>query len=166
MMKRRQLLFSLAMAALVPMVVPAVVRAQALAPAEQAFLAKLGPDWRSVSNGPTRYRIVKSGPANGPLVPLVSTATLHYQGRLENGKVFEDTRDAGKPAQLMLTRAIAGWKQVLPLMRPGDVWELAIPASSGYGPAGSASGKVPANANLFFTIEVLTFVKPKLSSGF
>lgn len=162
MMKRRSLLLAAASAALVPL----RATAQALTPAEQTFLDRLGPDWRTVANGPTRYRVVKSGPASGPLVPLVSTATLHYQGRLENGKLFEDTREAGKPAQLMLTRAIAGWKQVLPLMRPGDVWELAIPASSAYGPAGSASGKVPPNANLFFTIEVLTFVKPKLSSGF
>jgi hypothetical protein len=36
-------------------------------------------------------------------------------------------------------------------MRPGDVWELAVPAGSGYGATGSASGKVPPNANLFFT---------------
>ncbi|AUN29307.1 FKBP-type peptidyl-prolyl cis-trans isomerase [Niveispirillum cyanobacteriorum] len=160
-MKRRALL----LAALPTILLPAAVRAQALSSTEQAFLAKLGPDWQGVTNGPTRYRVIKSGPATGPLVPLVSTATLHYQGRLENGKVFEDTREMGQPAQLMLTRAIAGWKQVLPLMRKGDVWELAIPASAGYGPSGSASGKVPANANLFFTIEVLGFVKPKLSSG-
>ncbi len=160
-MKRRELL----LAALPAILLPTTARAQVLSSAEQAFLAKLGPDWQAVTNGPTRYRILKSGPATGPLVPLVSTATLHYQGRLENGKVFEDTREMGQPAQLMLTRAIPGWKQVLPLMRKGDVWELAIPASAGYGPSGSASGKVPANANLFFTIEVLGFVKPKLSSG-
>ncbi|OYQ32696.1 hypothetical protein CHU95_18205 [Niveispirillum lacus] len=162
MIRRRQLLLCLAFAPLIPV----AAQAQMAPPAEQAFLAKLGPDWRTVPNGPTRYRIIKSGPSNGPTVPLVSTATLHYQGRLESGKVFEDTRDAGRPAQLMLTRAIAGWKQVLPLMRPGDVWELAIPASAAYGAAGSASGKVPPHANLFFTIEVITFVKPKLSSGF
>lgn len=161
-MKRRELLLAALPAILL---LPTTVRAQVLSSAEQAFLAKLGPDWQGVTNGPTRYRIVKSGPATGPLVPLVSTATLHYQGRLESGKVFEDTREMGQPAQLMLTRAIAGWKQVLPLMRKGDVWELAIPASAGYGASGSASGKVPANANLFFTIEVLGFVKPKLSSG-
>ncbi len=162
MMQRRHLLLAVASAMLLPL----SANAQALTAAEQAFLDRLGPDWRVGPNGPTRYRIVKSGPPNGPLVPLVSTATLHYQGRLENGKPFEDTREAGKPAQLMLTRAIAGWKQVLPLMRPGDVWELAIPASAGYGPTGSASGKVPPNANLYFTIELITFVKPKLSSGF
>lgn len=161
-MRRRDLLLG---AALVPLI-PTAGRAQAPSAAEQAFLDRLGDGWRTVPNGPTRYRIVKSGPATGPQAPLVSTATLHYQGRLESGKVFEDTRDAGKPAQLMLTRAIAGWKQVVPLMRPGDVWELAVPASAAYGPSGSASGKVPANANLFFTIELLGFVKPKLSSGF
>ncbi len=162
-MKRRDLLWT-ALAA--PLLSVSMVQAQALTQAEQAFLGKLGPDWRTVTNGPTRYRIVKSGPATGPLVPLVSTATLHYQGRLENGKVFEDTREVGQSAQLMLTRVIPGWKQVLPLMRQGDVWELAIPASAGYGPTGSASGKVPPNANLFFTVEVLGFVRPKLSSGF
>ncbi|MFV3130193.1 FKBP-type peptidyl-prolyl cis-trans isomerase [Niveispirillum sp. KHB5.9] len=162
-MRRRDLMLAACLAALLP---AATAHAQALTPAEQAFLAKLGPDWCSVPNGPTRYRIVKSGPATGPQPALNVNATLHYQGRLENGKVFEDTRDAGKPATLMLTRTIPGWKQVLPLMRPGDVWELAVPAASGYGATGSASGKVPPHANLFFTIELLSFVKPKLSSGF
>lgn len=161
-MRRRDLLLGSALASLIPL----SAAAQVPGPAEQAFLDRLGPDWRTVPTGPTRYRIVKSGPANGPQPPLNVTATLHYQGRLESGKVFEDTREAGKPAQLMLTRVIPGWKQTLPLMRPGDVWELAIPASSAYGTTGSASGKVPPNANLFFTIELVTFVKPKLSSGF
>lgn len=161
-MRRRDLMVALGLAALLP--VP-VARAQTLTPAEQAFLGMLGPEWRTVPTGPTRYRIVKSGPATGPQPALNVNATLHYQGRLENGKVFEDTRDADKPAQLMLTRVIPGWKQVLPLMRPGDVWELAVPAGSGYGATGSASGKVPPNANLFFTIELLSFVKPKLNGG-
>ena len=160
-MRRRDLLLTAALALL-----PVASRAQTLSVAEQAFLDRLGPEWRKGPNGPTRYRIVKSGPESGPLVPLVSTVTLKYQGRLEAGKIFEDTRDQGGPAQILLTRAIAGWKQVLPLMRPGDVWELAVPASAGYGAAGSASGKVPAAANLFFTVEVLTFVKPKLSSAY
>lgn len=164
-MRRRDLLPAALCAALLSTLSTAA-GAQSLTPPEQVFVDRLGPGWQSVPHGPTRYRIVKSGPASGPTVPLVSTVTLHYQGRLENGKVFEDTRDAGKPAQLMLTRAIAGWKQVVPLMRPGDVWELAVPAGAGYGAAGSASGKVPANANLFFTIELLGFVKPKRSSGF
>ena len=162
-MRRRDLMSGMALTTLLP---AATARAQALTQAEQAFLGKLGPDWRTVPTGPTRYRIVKSGPATGPQPPLNVNATLHYQGRLESGKVFEDTREAGKPAQLMLTRVIPGWKQILPLMRPGDVWELAVPAGSGYGATGSASGKVPPNANLFFTIELLSFVKPKLSSGF
>lgn len=161
-MRRRDLLPAMAFALLGS----TAAVAQTPSPAEQAFLDRLGTEWRSVPNGPTRYSIVRSGPAGGPTVPLVSTATLHYQGRLENGKVFEDTRDAGTPAQLMLTRAIPGWKQVVPLMRPGDQWELAVPASAGYGATGSASGKVPPHANLFFTIELLGFVKPKLSSGF
>lgn len=159
-MKRRDLL----LAALFVLASTAV-DAQPVSVAEQAFLDGLGPQWRKAPNGQTRYRIVKSGPENGAMVPLVSTATLKYQGRLENGKVFEDTRDQDGPAQILLTRAIPGWRQVLPLMRPGDMWELAVPASAGYGAAGSASGKVPPGANLFFTIEVVTFVRPKLSGG-
>lgn len=162
-MNRRDLLTAALPLLLAP--IPAALAQPAPTPAEQAFLDRLGPGWRAVPNGPTRYRIVKSGPAGGPQPTLVYTATLHYQGRLESGKVFEDTRDQGKPAQLLLTRVIDGWKQALPLMRPGDVWELAVPAGAAYGPRGSASGKVPANANLFFTIELLSVAKPRLSSG-
>ncbi|MFV3073280.1 FKBP-type peptidyl-prolyl cis-trans isomerase [Niveispirillum fermenti] len=143
-----------------------VAPARALTPAEQAFLDRLSGQggWRAVPQGPTLYRIVKSGPAAGVPPRLIDTARMHYQGRLEDGTVFEDTRAQGRPAALQLTRVIAGWKQVLPLMRPGDVWELAVPASAGYGAAVSASGKVPAGSNLFFTIELLSVTRLKLSS--
>lgn len=156
---RRQLLGLLALP-LLP-VAPALARA----PAEQAFLDRLSAQgWQAVPQGPTLYRIVRSGPAAGVPPRLIDTARMHYEGRLEDGTVFEDTRAQGRPAALQLTRVIAGWKQVLPLMRPGDVWELAVPASAGYGTAGSASGKVPSDANLFFTIELLSVTRVKLSS--
>lgn len=156
-MRRRTLLGVLTL--LLPM--PAAAQTD---DAESRFLAKLDAQgWLTGPRGVTRYRVLKSGPAAGLSPTLVDHATVHYQGRLADGAVFEDTRKMGKPAVLLLTRVIPAWKQIVPLMRPGDVWELGVPASAGYGFQGSPSGKVPPNANLFFTLELLAFTPPKRS---
>lgn len=160
-MRRRDLL-GLAAGLLLP-AGAAGAQQPALSLAEQAFLDRLDSQgWKVGPRGPTRYRVIRSGPANGASPNVIDTASLHYQGRLENGTVFEDTRAAGRPVALQLTRTIGGWKQVVPLMRPGDVWELGVPASAAYGAAGSGSGKVPPGANLFFTIELLSFTRPPM----
>lgn len=161
-MRRRDLLGLAAGLSLLPAGV-ALAQQPTLSLAEQAFLDRLDSQgWKVGPRGPTRYRVIRSGPANGASPSVIDTASLHYQGRLENGTVFEDTRAAGKPVALQLTRTIGGWKQVVPLMRPGDVWELGVPASAAYGAAGSGSGKVPPGANLFFTIELLSFTRPRI----
>lgn len=164
-MRRRTLVLA-AGATLLHVVGLLPVAAQTLAPAEQGFVDRLrAAGWQAGPHGPTLYRIIRSGPSGGAPASLVDTATLHFQGRLEDGSIFEDTRAAGAPASLLLTRVLRGWKQILPMMRPGDVWELAVPAGAGYGATGSPSGKVPPNANLFFTIELLAVKKPRLSAG-
>jgi len=142
--------------------VPSLVRATPVPEAE--YLQSLdGQGWKATPGG-VRYRVLQQGPGKGRAPLLTDYATMHYQGRLLSGSVFDDTAKTGKPARLQLTRVIAGWKEVLPQMRVGDRWEIAVPAALGYGVRGSTSGKVPPGATLLFTIELLGLEAPKLSS--
>ena len=50
---------------------------------------------------------------------------------------------------------VPGWVEALQLMRPGDMWELVIPAKLGYGDAGVGDGAIPPGATLVFKMELL-----------
>lgn len=142
--------------------VPSLARAVPMPEAE--YLQSLDAQGWKATPGGVRYRVLQQGPGKGRGPLLTDYATLHYQGRLLNGTVFDDTAKAKKPARIQLTRVIAGWKEVLPQMHVGDRWEIAVPAALGYGVRGSASGKVPPNATLLFTIELLGLEAPMRSS--
>jgi FKBP-type peptidyl-prolyl cis-trans isomerase len=142
--------------------VPSTARAGQIP--ETEYLQSLDAQGWKTTPGGVRYRVLHQGPGKGRGPVLTDYATMHYQGRLLNGMVFDDTAKIGKPSRIQLTRVIAGWKEVVPQMRVGDRWEIAVPAALGYGARGSASGKIPPNATLLFTIELLGLEAPKLSS--
>lgn len=126
---------------------------------EADYLATLdGAGWQNTPGG-VRYRVVKAAP--GAASPsIIDTALLHYRGSLRDGKVFEDTLKSGKPVKIQLTRTIGGWREVVPMMKLGEEWEIVVPARLGYGTRGSPSGKVPPDATLLFNIQLLGFTKP------
>jgi FKBP-type peptidyl-prolyl cis-trans isomerase len=92
----------------------------------------------------------------GPVAKAGSTVTVQYVGVLyKNGKQFDASWDdgSGKPVSLPLTGVIKGWQQGIPGMRVGGRRELIIPASLGYGAAGSPP-KIPPNSPLVFVIDL------------
>lgn len=98
-------------------------------------------------------RVVRSGDPEGRRPDIRSVVTVHYTGRLINGRVFDDTRRAGVPAALRLKDLIAGWQIAVPRMHVGDRWIVYIPAEYGYGKR--AVGQIPANSTLVFDIELV-----------
>jgi peptidylprolyl isomerase/FKBP-type peptidyl-prolyl cis-trans isomerase FklB len=48
---------------------------------------------------------------------------------------------------------VPGWTEALQLMRPGDVWEVWLPAKLAYGD--QDKGDIPPNSVLDFKIELL-----------
>ena len=92
----------------------------------------------------------------GPAAKAGSTVTVQYVGVLyKNGKQFDASWDdgSGKPVSLPLTGVIPGWQQGIPGMKVGGRRELIIPASLGYGAAGSPP-KIPPNSPLVFVIDL------------
>jgi len=81
---------------------------------------------------------------------------VHYVGTLQDGTKFDSSRDRNEPFEFTLGegRVIAGWDQGVVGMRVGGLRKLIVPPALGYG-AGGMGDKIPPNATLIFTIELL-----------
>jgi FKBP-type peptidyl-prolyl cis-trans isomerase FkpA len=84
-----------------------------------------------------------------------STVTIHYRGKLTNGKQFDSSFDRGAPASFPLTGLIQGWQVGIPYFGKGGKGTLIIPPTLGYGSRGQ--GDIPGNAILVFDIELINF---------
>ena len=101
-----------------------------------------------------KYQDLKVG--DGPSPTMGQTVVVHYIGKLENGKEFNNshTMGAGKPVEFKLGKVIPGWNEGLQTMKVGGKRRLWIPSKLAYGPAGNPP-TIPPNANLDFEIELL-----------
>lgn len=80
---------------------------------------------------------------------------VHYIGKLENGREFENSYKAGPPAQFNIGPGlIPGWNEALQSMKVGGKRLITLPPKLAYGPSGSPP-KIPPNATLTFEIELL-----------
>lgn len=99
-----------------------------------------------------QYIILKEGDGEKP--GPATMVTVHYEGSLVNGKVFDSSYKRGQPATFGVHQVIAGWTEALQLMPVGSKWKLFIPSSLGYGARG-AGGSIPPHATLIFDVELL-----------
>lgn len=82
--------------------------------------------------------------------------SVHYYGMLDkDGKMFDTSFKGGQPYQfpLGLSQVIQGWDEGIALLNKGGKATLFIPASLGYGAAGSPP-VIPENADLIFYVEL------------
>ena len=100
-----------------------------------------------------QYKIITAGNGNKP--SLDNTVTVHYEGSLLDGKVFDSSYQRGEPIQLQVNGVIKGWQEALPLMPVGAKWQVFIPAELGYG-EGGAGGDIGPNSTLLFDIELIS----------
>lgn len=100
-----------------------------------------------------QYEVLQAG--EGPK-PAGSTArvTVHYEGRLTDGKVFDSSYKRNQPATFGLNQVISGWTEGVQLMNQGSKYRFYIPSELGYGARG-AGGSIPPHATLIFDVELL-----------
>jgi rhodanese-related sulfurtransferase len=93
--------------------------------------------------------------------------SVHYQGRLTDGTIFDDSQKRGMPFSFTLGsgQVILGWEQGIAGMKIGEKRVLTIPPELGYGAAG-AGGVIPSNATLVFDVELVAVaIPPKLADA-
>ena len=81
---------------------------------------------------------------------------VHYEGKLEDGTVFDSSHQKGRPFQFVFGtgRVIRGWDEGLKGMRVGGKRELFVPSHLAYGER-KIGDKIPPHSNLFFVVELL-----------
>lgn len=126
---------------------PAIAAPSMAAPAKPVLTCKIKtPDGLS-------YTILTAGKGERPGTD--ARVEVNYSGRLaSDGSEF----DSGAGAKFKVGGVIAGFAQGLKLMQPGGKYRLCIPAALGYGADGA--GSIPANADLVFEVDLLSFTTP------
>lgn len=100
-----------------------------------------------------RYAVVKEGTGSSPKAE--DSVTVHYTGRLINGKIFDSSVLRGEPTSFPLNGVIKGWTEGLQTMKEGGITEFYIPADLAYGEQGTPDGSIPPGAPLIFRVELI-----------
>ena len=100
------------------------------------------------------YRVLRSGPSDGPHPVKGDEIKLDYTGSLLSGSVFDSTSATGQPALMKLDGLIPAWMEALPKMRPGDRWLIYAPPKLGYGEQGRPP-VIPPNSVLIFDVSLI-----------
>ena len=120
----------------------------------EAALEKVSEGFDKTNSG-LRYKILNKG--NGPAAEKGKTVSVHYEGSLLNGQVFDSSFQRNQPIsfQLGVGQVIPGWDEGIQLLQVGDKARLVIPSDLAYGAAG-AGGVIPPNATLLFDVELVS----------
>ncbi len=103
-----------------------------------------------------QYQVLKQGSGKRP--SATSKVTVHYEGRLMDGTVFDSSIDRGEPLTFSLNQVIAGWTEGLQLMQEGSKYRFVIPSNLAYGETGAGESIEP-NSTLIFDVELLKIEK-------
>jgi len=114
------------------------------------------PDWKVTLSG-MQYHVVKAVP-NAPKPAPGSEVTVHYEGRLVNGVLFDSSYERKETMTFSLGRVIRGWQEGVPMMGVGETWEFVIPANLAYGEGDR--DPIPGGSALRFKIELIAATTP------
>ena len=93
---------------------------------------------------------------SGKTANICSGISVKYKGQLNDGTIFDQQI---APVSFNLSELINGWKNGIPLIKPGGRIKLYIPPSLGYGNQvvydGNGNISVPANSILIFEIDLV-----------
>ena len=110
------------------------------------------PEWQELKGG-LLYQDLVVG--DGEEARRGSQVQVHYVGSLEDGSVFDRSRQGGFAFKIGEGRVIRGWELGVAGMKVGGKRRLKIPPKLGYGARG-VPGRIPKKATLLFEIELLS----------
>jgi len=89
---------------------------------------------------------------------------VHYEGKLQDGTVFDSSVERGEPAVFPLNRVIPCWTEGVQKMKVGGKARLVCPSDIAYGDRG-APPKIPGGAVLSFEVELLEILPTPEAEG-
>ena len=102
-----------------------------------------------------QYEVIEK--AEGAQPKVSDVVSVHYQGTLVDGSVFDSSIERGEPVEFPVGGVIPGWVEGLQLMSVGEKYKFYIPSELAYG-AQSPTPAIPANSTLVFEVELLNIV--------
>ena len=128
-------------------------REAALKAEAEAKMEQLAAGFEKTESG-LRYQFIQRG--SGKKAENGKTVAVHYEGSLENGKVFDSSYPRKKLIEFRLGQGqvIEGWDEGIALLQVGDKARFVIPSDLAYGPSG-AGGVIPPHATLIFDVELM-----------
>ena len=85
--------------------------------------------------------------------------TVHYEGKLVDGTVFDSSLRRGEPATFPLNGVIPCWTEGVQQIKVGGKARLVCPPETAYGERGSPP-RIPGGSTLVFEVELLDIAKP------
>ena len=105
-----------------------------------------------------QYRVIEAGA--GKNASLDDTVSVHFSGKLigtdvyDNYQEFESTYKTGQPLEMNMKQiGMLGWREIIPMMKAGDKWQVFLPPEMGYGVKGQAP--IGPNEILVFDVHLL-----------
>lgn len=127
------------------------IKQDAIAEGEDYINALKAEDgWQKTESG-IAYKVIQAGEGTSP--DRNDVATMHYEGTLLDGTVFDSSYERGQTITFSAEQVIPGWGEMLQLMKPGAIYEVVIPYNLAYGERGSQPS-IPPYATLKFKMEM------------
>ena len=115
-----------------------------------------------VTESGLQYKVISAG--DGAMPTATDSVTVHYEGRLFDGTVFDSSIARGEPVTFPVSGVIPGWTEALQLMPVGSKWQLFIPPNLAYGESG-AGGQIEPNMALVFDVELLAIAEEEQAAA-
>lgn len=139
-------------------------KAEATPAKEKADTTKPAPKGKLVTS-PTGLSYVDLKVGQGKAAVNGDKVVVHYTvwldgGGWTKGKKIQSSHDSNQtfPCSVGQQNLIKGWNEGMLGMMPGSIRELHVPAALAWGAAGMGS-MIPANANVIFEIELVSYGK-------
>ena len=98
-----------------------------------------------------QYKVVRMGTGAKPTA--ADRVTVHYEGTLLDGTIFDSSYQRGETISFPLGGVITGWTEGLQLMPVGSKFIFYIPSDLAYGDRG-AGNLIQPGSTLIFTVEL------------
>lgn len=124
----------------------------------QSFLAEnKNKEGVQVTDSGLQYKVLEEG--SGPSPSAKDSVTVHYEGTLIDGTVFDSSYERGQPVSFPLNGVIPGWTEGVQLMKEGATYRFFIPGDLAYGMNPRPGGPIGPNETLIFKVELIEVIE-------